>query len=394
MEASLLSIFGAGMLTLLTPCILPLLPVWLGLLMGAGVESGRSGGPRHKLILSSSLFVAGFSAVFTLLGLGASSVGSVLQQHRLGLLVGGGVLITLFGLKYLGLIRVHFLEKTLQANAVNTGSQALDALLFGVLFALGWTPCVGPILGSVLTYTTATTNSPWLGALYLFTYSLGVGLPFLVVALMADRLVPKLRKLNRFIPAFEKVTGVVMVAVGMFLVIPAAMRLSAGASHTSAPGKGVQVTAITAGGSEQAVRVGAASERPRLVEFHAAGCPVCEKMKPLIAQLREDCLGKRVDVLTVDLSDPRNAGAAAAFGIRAVPTIQLFALTGDRSAQFLGQQDIADLRAAAAHLIAATCGGVEHGTPLPEGDGRPGCEAAQVIPGAADTKEEPTECFQ
>jgi len=395
MDLSLISIFGAGMLTLLTPCILPILPVWLSLLMGAGVESGRSGGSRNRLVVSSLLFVVGFSLVFTLLGLGASTVGSTLQQHRSLVLLIGGALIALFGLKYLGLLKVPFLEKTFQMNAVKTGSAALDAVLFGVLFALGWTPCVGPILGSVLTYTTATTTSAWMGSLYLLTYSLGVGVPFLVVALLADRLVPRLRKLNRYIPWFERVTGVVMVAVGLFLVVPAARSVWSG-PQTSTP----QVVAVAADGSETTVRLGEASERPRLVEFHAKGCPVCERMKPSMAQLRQDCLGKQVDVLTVDLSDPRNAGAAEMFGVHAVPTIQLFDDQGKRSAQFLGEHPISDLRAAAASLIASNCGGVDHGTPLPASEGKPGCEAArytspsQHAPGDSPSAEEPTQCSQ
>lgn len=390
MELSLVSIFGAGMLTLLTPCILPILPVWLSLLMGAGVDSGRTEGSRNRLVVSSLLFVSGFSLVFTLLGLGASTLGTVLQQHRSWMLLIGGILIILFGLKYLGLLRVTFLEKTLQVNAIKTGSKALDALLFGVVFAVGWTPCVGPILGSVLTYTTATTTSPWMGALYLLTYSLGVGVPFLVVSLLADRLVPKLRRINRFIPIFEKVTGVVMVAVGLFLVVPAATRVLSGASHD-----GVEVVALASDGSETTVHLGQASEHPRLVEFHAQGCPVCEKMKPHIEQLRADCLGKRVDVLTVNLSDPRNANAAGAFGIRAVPTIQIFDPQGARAAQFLGEHQLGDLRAAAASLIASTCAGVEHGTPLPEEQGRPGCEAAKLVaPGDQPPTEEPTQCSQ
>ncbi len=395
MELSFISIFGAGMLTLLTPCILPILPVWLSLLMGAGVESGRSERSRNKLVFSSLLFVAGFSLVFTLLGLGASSVGSVLQQHRPVLLLVGGVLILLFGLKYLGLLRIPFLEKTFQVNAVKTGSFALDALLFGVLFALGWTPCVGPILGSVLTYTTATTTNPWMGALYLLTYSLGVGVPFLVVSLLADRLVPKLRKLNRFIPWFEKLTGVVMVAVGLLLVVPASVRL---ASHTNSTAP--ELVAVDANGAEETVQLGEASDHPRLVEFHAKGCPICEKMKPYVAQLRQDCVGKHVDVLTVDLSDPRNADAAAAYGIRAVPTFQLFNAQGERSAQFLGKHEISELRAAAASLMASTCGGVENGTPLPDSRGGAGCEAARLLspstsaPGDEPREPEPTQCSQ
>lgn len=394
MPIDLISIFGAGMLTLLTPCILPVLPVWLSLLMGTGADASRSLRSRSRMVTASLLFVAGFSLVFTLLGLGASKLGFVLQHHRSTLLVAGGMLIVLFGLKYLGVFRASWMQKSLQMKSIETGSRALDALLFGVVFALGWTPCVGPILGSVLTYTTASTSSPLLGALYLLTYSLGVGVPFLVVSLMADRLVPRIRKLHRFLPVFEKLTGAVMIAVGLLLVLPTVIRW-AGPHRDDAS----SVIAVAADGTESALHLGDPSARPRLVEFYAQGCPVCQRMAPRIHQLREDCLGQKVDVVTVNLSDPRNAAVAERHAVRAVPTIKLFASDGKETGQLLGERQLAELRAAAAGLMETACAGVANGSVHLEPDGTPGCQVASERPSqptapATGPEPEPPQCTQ
>jgi cytochrome c-type biogenesis protein len=386
MEHSLLSIFGAGLLTLVTPCILPMLPVYLSLLLGASLDSAKAPEARFRLLGSATLFVAGFSLVFTLLGLGASSVGSVLRDHRDIMLIVGGLLIAFFGLKYLGLVRIHFLERTVQMKELKTGSRALDAFLFGVVFALGWTPCVGPILGSVLTYTAATTDSALAGAGHLFVYSMGVGLPLLVVSVLADRMVPLLRKLNRHLPKFEKATGVIMVAVGIALVVPAVVARAA--EDTSSP------TLITM--ADDGVRVepalGSPTERPRLVEFYDENCPVCERMKPRFDQLKQDCVRRGVEILTVNLSDPQNAHLGRQLGIRAVPTIKMYGSDGVERGQIYGERELADLRAAAAALMDAVCVGEKGRTDFE--DGQPSCDRASLAEMEGGPTSTAVECSQ
>lgn len=381
MEHSLLSIFGAGLLTLVTPCILPMLPVYLSLLLGASLDSAKAPDARFRLLGSATLFVAGFSLVFTLLGLGASSLGSMLRDHRDVMLIVGGLLIAFFGLKYLGVVRISFLERTFQVKELKTGSRALDAFLFGVVFALGWTPCVGPILGSVLTYTAATTQSALAGAGHLFVYSMGVGLPLLVISLLADRLVPQLRKLNRHLPKFEKGTGVVMLAVGLALAVPPILQRTAHDSSAE--------TLITM--ADDGVRVepalGAPTDKPRLVEFYDEDCPVCERMKPRFEQLKQDCVRRGVEILTINLSDPRNAHLAKQFGIRAVPTVKMFGSDGAERGQIYGERELAELRAAAAALMDAVCEGEKGRTEFEEG--QPSCDRAaladQVDPNVSST---------
>ena len=150
MGVDLAAVFGIGVLTLATPCVLPLIPIYLGMLLGSSVEAAREPGGRARLVTATAAFGA---LVFTLLGLGASAVGSFLQEHRAWLTILGGGLIILFGLKFLRVLRLPWLDRQMQLPELKTGRRLLDAALFGVVFALGWTPCVGPILGSVLTYT-------------------------------------------------------------------------------------------------------------------------------------------------------------------------------------------------------------------------------------------------
>ena len=117
-------------------------------------------------------------------------------------------MIVLLGLKFLNIIRLNFLNHEYRLPDFKTGRHIFDATLFGIVFALGWTPCVGPILGSVLTYTASRAADPWTGALYLATYSLGVAFPLIILSLFVDHLLPVIQKAKEYIPIFEKTTGV------------------------------------------------------------------------------------------------------------------------------------------------------------------------------------------
>lgn len=360
MPLDLIAVLAAGLVTLATPCVLPMLPVYLSMLVGAGLDQARHGRARTRLVGATLLFVAGFSIVFTGLGLAASSVGAVLAAHRSTLLILGGLLIALFGAKYLGLLRLPWLDGSLRLETRMVARTPLGAFVFGIVFALGWTPCVGPILGTVLTYTATNTSSPWLGALYLFTYSLGVGLPLLIVSLAAERLLPLVRRLHRHLPLVERATGAVMVAVGLWLSIPGLISSATAATRAPAGPHAVDGAPLT-------LAPGEPSERPRIIEYTSESCPVCLRMRPRIQQLRDDCLAHRVEIVEVSVSDPRNAELVASRGLHAVPVLELFAADGTPVARLHGERSVAELRAAAAELVASSCGGVAPGAaPEPE----------------------------
>ena len=392
MELGVLTVFLAGLLTLATPCILPMLPIYFTLLLGEGVDAAREGedesAPRSsrrlRLVLATALFVAGLSSVFTLLGMAASSIGGLLQAHRAWLLVAGGAVIVVLGLRGVGLIRIAWLDRTLQPKALQTGSRLANAFLFGVVFSLGWTPCVGPVLGSVLTFTAATTDSPAIGALYLLVYSLGVGLPLLVVSWGAERLVPRLRKVYRYLPKLERATGGLMVVVGIAVAAPGAVDLWSG-------------TANTDGAAPVALALSQPAKKPRLIEFYAQRCPVCARMKPVVEQLRLDCVGHHIEVIGVDISQPANTKLAQKYAVHAVPAFVLLDEHGQQTGQLYGARDLGELRAAAAGLIATSCAGEGAREDQTTDEDQPACSTGTVLTqpvAKTGNQPDPGECVQ
>ncbi|HOU93031.1 MAG TPA: cytochrome c biogenesis protein CcdA, partial [Polyangiaceae bacterium] len=203
------------------------------------------------------------------------------------------------------------------------------------------------------TYTATASASPLVGALYLVTYGLGVGAPLLVASLMVERLLPYVRRLRPLVPQIERVTGAVMVAAGLWIAVPAAVAsLEAG---TPAP--------VAAGGALPGID--APAPRPRLVQYSMEGCPVCERMRPALEQLRRDCAGQAVDIVEVNLSDPRQAGLARDRDVRAVPLVELRSADGATVGRLHGERPLAELRSAAARLSGRACAGLGPGVPAP-----------------------------
>ncbi len=385
MNIDLIAVFGIGAMTLATPCVLPLLPIYLGMLLGEGLEVARDGRGRWRLLTATAAFAVGFTMVFTLLGLGASALGSVLQDYRQELMLVGAVVIVLFGLKFLGLLRIPWLDREVRIPQLRTGRRLIDATLFGVVFALGWTPCVGPILGSVLTYTASRTADPLTGALYLSVYGLGVASPLLVISLFADRLVPLLGRLNKKLPILEKVIGTALVLLGLGLAFSAV-------SHAGWLLDSSEPTIAILGATDQgsAAPVGEPSKRPRVVEFFRPGCSACELARERVATLQEDCDEHHIEILMVDAEAPANRELARRFSLSVVPTFVLLGVDGQERGRLVGAPALTDLRVAAASLMEESCAGSE-GQDLDDldellGDEEEGCTADEDQP--LDTNED------
>lgn len=201
----------AGILSFSSPCTLPLVPGYLGYLSGVSSSRGRTLG-------SATLFVLGFALVFTALGAGASSLGSLLLAHRLLLERAAGVLIVLLGLFVLGLVRPAFLMREGRPLMAHVRPGPSGALLLGIGFAVGWTPCIGPVLGSILVLAgdQATATA---GALLLLLYSLGLGVPFLLAALFLERFRTVSAWLRRHAMAVNSTGGVLLVAMGALVFL-------------------------------------------------------------------------------------------------------------------------------------------------------------------------------
>jgi cytochrome c-type biogenesis protein len=212
----------AGILSLFSPCVLPLLPVYLGYLTGSTIVVGEGGektfAARFVTFAHAFSFVAGFTLVFVALGTLWGALGGVLSSV-IGLVVKlCGLLLILFGLHTAGLLRIPLLfqQKRLEVG-LGQSPGYLRSLFVGMAFAAGWTPCVGPLLGAVLTLA-AQGQEPVRAAFFLFVYSLGLGLPFLLVALLLTRSAGLLRRLNRHMRLVEVVSGGFLILVGLLLV--------------------------------------------------------------------------------------------------------------------------------------------------------------------------------
>jgi len=219
-QVNLLTAALAGLLSFFSPCTLPLVPLFLAHLTGVtGENIGRNGAhARLVLLRNAAAFVLGFSLVFIVLfGLSAGLLAGLLRDHRDVLLRVGGAFLVVLGLNYLGALRVPGLQREWRPlHRWPAGRGATSSFVVGATFALGWTPCIGTALAAIMAL--AVTSGGTAGAVTLLTaYSLGLGLPFLVVAAGFGRMAPALRRFGRHLPALTRLSGSLVLAVGAFM---------------------------------------------------------------------------------------------------------------------------------------------------------------------------------
>jgi cytochrome c-type biogenesis protein len=208
--------FVAGLLSFISPCVLPLVPVYLGYLSGASFSAGLSP-DRWKVFSQALFFVSGFTLVFVVLfGLPTTVLAGVLQQYSDLITKVGGVVLVVFGLHTMGLFTIPVLKVTRQAQ-IGSGLEVgyARSALFGVTFAAGWTPCIGPLLGAVLTLGFAEpSRAIW----FILVYAAGLAVPFLVTAALLSQAVGWLKRLNRHMRAVEIASGLLLIGVGILLI--------------------------------------------------------------------------------------------------------------------------------------------------------------------------------
>jgi cytochrome c-type biogenesis protein len=223
MESSNITFVGAfvaGLLSFLSPCVLPLIPSYITYITGLSFADLQSEHPSHKVrqqtVIHSLLFIAGFTFVFVLLGASATYVGTFLQEHMKAIRRVGGVLIILFGIHLTGLVPIHFLlgEKRFTIHRKPAGY--VGSFLVGLAFAAGWTPCIGPILASIL-MVAATEQTVARGISLLLAYSMGLAIPFFVASLALHQFLVIFNRFKKYIRLLEIVTGFFLVAVGILI---------------------------------------------------------------------------------------------------------------------------------------------------------------------------------
>lgn len=226
MLADLQIYFGvalAGLVSFLSPCVLPLVPPYLGYLGGTTIDefTAEGGVPRHvwgRVVLASVVFVLGFTTVFVGLGAGASYFGQLIQSYKRELEIVAGLVIILFGLHFLGVYRIALLYKEARYHhAHHHGVSYLGAYVIGLAFAFGWTPCIGPVLATVLALA-ANEGSLTTGVKLLFVYSLGLGIPFILAAVAVKPFIAFMQRFRAHLGKVEMVMGAVLVLTGLLFL--------------------------------------------------------------------------------------------------------------------------------------------------------------------------------
>jgi cytochrome c-type biogenesis protein len=215
-----LAAFVAGLISFLSPCVLPLVPGYVSLISGVGVEQlkMKEGELFRKVMLNSAAFIIGFSIVFITLGAISTEVGQVLAQYKALLARIAGAVIILFGLHLTGLLQIKALLADTRLHSLKGNSSAWGAFVIGFAFAFGWTPCVGPILAVVLGFA-AAQDTVWKGIFLLAIYSAGLAVPFLLTSLGIERFLKFYNRFKFHMHAVEVASGALLIALGILLVM-------------------------------------------------------------------------------------------------------------------------------------------------------------------------------
>ena len=205
--------FVAGILSFLSPCVLPLVPSYLAYVGGSSAAEQK----RAVTLLNSLLFILGFSLVFIALGASASALGSLLRDLRGPMMLVGGILVILFGLMMLGVIKLPFLYRDTRMTFKGDSTTTWGAVLLGMAFAAGWTPCIGPVLGGILTLAGASGTLSQ-GVLLLASYALGLAVPFFLAALALESFLKFSTAFRQYLPWVERAAGGLLVIAGLLMV--------------------------------------------------------------------------------------------------------------------------------------------------------------------------------
>ena len=212
-----IALFG-GLISFASPCVLPIVPPYLAYMSGVSLnEMSEARAARRKALLSASFFVMGLSTVFLLLGFTASALGRFFLQGQGWFVTGAGVVVMIFGAHFIGVFRIGILDREMRMDAGDRGGSAFGAYLLGLAFAFGWTPCIGPILGAILSIAASEADAAR-GTMLLGFYALGLGVPFLLVAAFLPSMTGFMSWMKRHMERIEKTMGLLLWTVGLMMV--------------------------------------------------------------------------------------------------------------------------------------------------------------------------------
>jgi len=212
--------FAAGLISFLSPCVLPLVPGYISYVAGRSLgelQHAETSETRLSALALSAFFVLGFSSVFVALGASATAVGQLLLSYRYEANLAGGSLVILFGLFMVGALRIPWLQREFRFTGPVQGGHPLGAFLLGLAFAFGWTPCIGPVLGAILTVSASSAHVAN-GVSLLAIYSFGLGVPFLLAAAFTATFLERAKRIRRFGRYLNVGAGIIMIAMGVAMI--------------------------------------------------------------------------------------------------------------------------------------------------------------------------------
>lgn len=218
--------FTAGFLSFLSPCVFPLLPVYIANLTDSTIEDNKIVVSRNTLLVRSLGFIVGFSLIFITMGATASAVGQILSTYREIILKISGFLVIIFGMQTAGILQLSFLYFVKQRNIKAGKDNIFKPILLGISFGIGWTPCVSLALSSILLLA-GSTSTVLRGVFMLLVYSLGFGIPFLIITILITYSLNVIKKINRFLGMLSKVNGWILIALGLLLFTNQMQKISA-----------------------------------------------------------------------------------------------------------------------------------------------------------------------
>ncbi len=213
---AMLVAMAAGLLSFLSPCVLPIVPPYLAYMGGISMPE-LQGGARRRAVMPALFFVLGLSTVFLILGFTASALGMFFLRNQDLFAQVAGVVVIFFGLHFLGVFRIPILDREARLDAGERGGSALGAYVLGLAFAFGWTPCIGPQLGAILSLA-ASEASVSRGTALLGVYAAGLGIPFLLAALFIERAMGVMNRIKRHMKLIERISGLLLIGVGVALL--------------------------------------------------------------------------------------------------------------------------------------------------------------------------------
>ncbi|WP_375554804.1 cytochrome c biogenesis CcdA family protein [Roseovarius mucosus] len=209
---------AAGIISFLSPCVLPIVPPYLAYMSGVSLNDlSESGQSRARAVVPALFFVLGLSTVFIFLGFTASAIGTVFLQYQSYFNTVAGILVMIFGAHFVGVYRIKFLDREARLDAGDRGGSSFGAYLLGLAFAFGWTPCIGPQLGAILSLA-ASEGSVARGTMLLAIYAIGLGVPFLLVAAFLPRLQGLMGWMKRHMEQIERVMGLLLWTIGLLML--------------------------------------------------------------------------------------------------------------------------------------------------------------------------------